>query len=689
MKKVLELIFKSPLFYLGILIKFFFSFYFTSHYLQDFFSPFVNFFVSQGGNPYQQFPPVDHLYYFPYPAVMLYTLSLFKVIFSIFPDQFIYKLPLFVGDILILLVLSSMNKDKIFLVLLLYWLSPITLFISYIHGHLDVIPLSFLFVSFYFLSKKRLYYSIIFMALSLASKTTGVLVLPFYALYASSYLSTAKYKHASLLVLLLISTFFLLNIQFISESTFLNIIFNNRVYFSVLDTFIATSNNSSIYLFIVSYIIISLYAFTKKIKTRDTFLTFLALTFGTITLFTNASLGWYYWFIPFFIYFLLQSRKMPSIVLVTFTLAYILYYIFDNTDTIFFLWHQQKLPFSLIKYTSHIAQGKVQSIIYSILFAHNLFILFYTYSEGIKKFINQKFYSVPFLLGIGGDSGAGKTTLAQLLSDTFGGKSYVNIISGDDIHKWERGHTKWSEVSHLNPIANHIYSDYNQLKKLSHGYSIHRHTYDHDSGKFSNFKEKIKPTNLIIYEGLHPFYLEKTAQVFDLKIFLATDEQLVMHRKVIRDITKRSSSKEKVIAQIKQRRQDYEKYIMSQLHKANIVISECLLQKNINIGDIQESTHTHFKVLCQPLVNTDKLIDHLEQLWPSSVTTYYTTAGYLEILIADSLKDQPDNSLIASLLSSINNDSYPQVWNAGSHGVLQFILTYYIEELINESLYQR
>ena len=39
------------------------------------------------------------------------------------------------------------------------------------------------------------------------------------------------------------------------------------------------------------------------------------------------------------------------------------------------------------------------------------------------------------------------------------GKNFTQIIHGDDNHKWERGHEKWLEYTHLNPKANNLYKE--------------------------------------------------------------------------------------------------------------------------------------------------------------------------------------------------------------------------------------
>ena len=73
---------------------------------------------------------------------------------------------------------------------------------------------------------------------------------------------------------------------------------------------------------------------------------------------------------------------------------------------------------------------------------------YYIYKRGIDSYAKHKITSSPFLLGIGGDSGVGKTTLSEALENVF---TSLNSISlrGDDMHKWQRGHEKWKEFTLL------------------------------------------------------------------------------------------------------------------------------------------------------------------------------------------------------------------------------------------------
>ena len=101
------------------------------------------------------------------------------------------------------------------------------------------------------------------------------------------------------------------------------------------------------------------------------------------------------------------------------------------------------------------------------------------YKRGLTSYSQYKLISSPYLIGIGGNSGVGKTTLSEGISSIFG-KHNTSIIRGDDMHKWERKHENWKHLTHLDPKANHLHHEFAFLKKLRRGYDVQRRYYDHN-----------------------------------------------------------------------------------------------------------------------------------------------------------------------------------------------------------------
>jgi len=174
------------------------------------------------------------------------------------------------------------------------------------------------------------------------------------------------------------------------------------------------------------------------------------------------------------------------------------------------------------------------------------------------------------LFCISGSSGVGKTTISKIIQSILGSKDCV-CLSGDDLHKWERGDPIWKTITHLNPDANNLELGYSHLVELKNGNPIQRSHYNHDTGKFDS-SVRIDSKPYIIYEGLHALYHNPTVQISDLNIYVDTDEDLKVEWKVKRDTTKRGHTKAEVLETIKRRKDDEDRFIKPQKQNADIVV---------------------------------------------------------------------------------------------------------------------
>jgi uridine kinase/ribulose-5-phosphate 4-epimerase/fuculose-1-phosphate aldolase len=175
-----------------------------------------------------------------------------------------------------------------------------------------------------------------------------------------------------------------------------------------------------------------------------------------------------------------------------------------------------------------------------------------------------------FLVSITGPSGVGKTTIANLFLSTSKYNSST-IVSGDDAHKWIRNSKNWQRYTHLNPEANNLSNDYEQLLLLKNNNSIERSHYNHNNGLFDE-PTKIYPKKLIVYEGLHALYTEEIRNISDLKIYVDTDEELKIAWKIKRDLNKRGYSEEQILETIKRRMNDEKEFILPQKKFADVVV---------------------------------------------------------------------------------------------------------------------
>ena len=85
------------------------------------------------------------------------------------------------------------------------------------------------------------------------------------------------------------------------------------------------------------------------------------------------------------------------------------------------------------------------------------------------------------LIGVAGDSGCGKSTFLQRLTDLFG-EDFMTVICLDDYHSLDRYQRKETGITALDPRANNFDLMYEQMKALKGGQTINKPIYNHETG---------------------------------------------------------------------------------------------------------------------------------------------------------------------------------------------------------------
>mgnify|MGYP001160106787 FL=1 len=578
------------LFFVGLIIKIVGIFIFSSPIIENLFLPFIEYFINSNfSNPYENFSNLE-LESFPYPVAMLFIISMpamfLQYFFAFEITGWMLKLPLLICDIFLFFIIKSwLNHRYILQLIALFWLSPVMYYISYIYGQLDIVPISLLLISLYFLFRNDQKISAIFFGISLASKTMILITLPFLVVF----LYSQRQSLFSILIYLLIGviTFVLINLVYLENQYFYEMVFNNSTQGKIFDLAVSFAD-SKIYLLPIAYIFLFFGALHISNFNKDNFISFLTFAMGIFLVFTTPSEGWFMWFLPFLIYLKVKNRFESYFVIIGLQISYLTYFLINPSfpfldGTMTYLLDK----FQIIALSASIKVDEQIFISQTILIAF-LLISCFLILQGFLSLRKQKIFSTPYLIGIGGNSGSGKTTISLSLRGIFG-KHHSLMINGDDLHKWERGDKNWEKFTHLDPRANELHLEIRYLRDLLNGKKISRKKYNHLSGVFEA-PQQVHSSNIIFYEGLHPFFIKKQRDIFDLKIFLNPDKKLNDKWKIKRDTSNRNKSEAEVIEQIKSRESDLDEFITMQEKFADIVITP------IEIKDDKEGQHLSYEI---------------------------------------------------------------------------------------------
>jgi len=176
----------------------------------------------------------------------------------------------------------------------------------------------------------------------------------------------------------------------------------------------------------------------------------------------------------------------------------------------------------------------------------------------------------PIILGIIGDSAAGKSTLTQGLARLLGPESVTHICT-DDYHKYSRSERAVLDITALHPDCNYLDILELQLERLHYGQPILKPVYDHATGSLVR-PEYLCPRQVVIVEGLLGFHSKVMRQFYDVKVFLEPREDLRKVWKIRRDTAKRGYTEEQVLVELEKRQVDSCKYIRPQREHADIVV---------------------------------------------------------------------------------------------------------------------
>lgn len=177
----------------------------------------------------------------------------------------------------------------------------------------------------------------------------------------------------------------------------------------------------------------------------------------------------------------------------------------------------------------------------------------------------------PIVLGIVGDSAAGKTTITKGIAQVLG-EDRVTTICTDDYHRYNRVDRARLGLTALHPDCNYIDIIEQHLKLLKKGQPILKPHYNHSTGDFDP-PNYVESREFIIVEGLLGYHTKTMRDNYDVKLYLAPPEELRFQWKMKRDTSKRGHTEEAVRKEMKLREADTDAFIRPQRKWADMVVS--------------------------------------------------------------------------------------------------------------------
>ena len=166
----------------------------------------------------------------------------------------------------------------------------------------------------------------------------------------------------------------------------------------------------------------------------------------------------------------------------------------------------------------------------------------------LKQELNSKTRSKPYLIGISGGSGGGKTSVANLIHKSLG-RDYSLLFSMDTYYK-DLTPEQEKDLSNYNfdsPEALDLDLLYQHLNDLMQWKKIQMPTYDFATNKRQEKTIELTPAKVIIFEGILAFYDKRMRDLMDLKIFIDLDDDIRLSRRIYRDIISRGRKMETVL----------------------------------------------------------------------------------------------------------------------------------------------
>ncbi len=148
---------------------------------------------------------------------------------------------------------------------------------------------------------------------------------------------------------------------------------------------------------------------------------------------------------------------------------------------------------------------------------------------------------MPLVIGIAGGTGSGKSTIARNIKSAVSPEESVVIIEMDSYYR-DFSHLSYEQRDDLNfdhPDAIDFDLLVTQMHELMNGRAIQKPVYDFVHHARAKDLEQVQPAEIVILEGIMVFHKKEVRDLLDIKIFVDTDSDIRVFRRIRRDMESR------------------------------------------------------------------------------------------------------------------------------------------------------
>ena len=179
------------------------------------------------------------------------------------------------------------------------------------------------------------------------------------------------------------------------------------------------------------------------------------------------------------------------------------------------------------------------------------------------------------VIGIAGGTGSGKTTITRRLIQAFGEE--VSVVHHDNYYKahHEMPYEERAKLNYDHPNAFDTDLMLRHIRQLKQGKSIQCPVYDYSIHDRTDKTVLIRPTRVIIVEGILIYESLELCKEMDIKIYVDTDADVRILRRIVRDVRDRGRSLDSVIDQyLNTVKPMHEQFVEPSKRRADVIIPQ-------------------------------------------------------------------------------------------------------------------